>query len=107
MKPIKFREHNSMLTKPSNMTDKECGPLQVFKTYSGGQTHGNEDRIISCWKMSLIDRIRAVLFGKIWVDVHARFTHPPLALDCRKTIFVKKGPWGWIKTRLQDRWKTH
>jgi len=80
MKPIEFKEQNFTLTKPDDMTDEECTPLPVHRTGS---------RIISCWKMSLIDRIRAVLHGRIWIDIHAHITHPPISLQCEKTAFVE------------------
>ena len=43
MKPLKFKEHNIMFTKPANMTDKECSSLYA---YSDGKqiiskVHGN------------------------------------------------------------------
>lgn len=81
MKPIQFKESTAVLTKPENMTDEQCGPLQVHRT---------GERIISCWKMSLVERIRAVLFGKIWIHIHTKKTHPAISLECKKTIFEKK-----------------
>jgi len=80
MKPIKFKESNVTLSKPDDMTDKECGPLPVFRKIN---------EITSCWKMSLKERISAVLFGKIWIHVYSR-THPPILPECKKTVFVKR-----------------
>lgn len=34
MKPIKFKEANRQLQKPSSMTDEECKPLWVYTTAS-------------------------------------------------------------------------
>lgn len=51
MRPIDFKESNSILTKPQNMTDEECSSLNIY-------TDGTE--CISCWKLSFKDRIMAL-----------------------------------------------
>ena len=81
MKPFKFKEQNFTLTRPYNMTEGECSSLPAYRCMG---------RIISCWKMSLLDRIRAVLFGKIWVDVRSGESQPPMALLCCRTAFDKR-----------------
>ena len=79
MKAVKFPEANKNLLKPENMTDEECSSLWVY-------TDGRE--CISCWKLSFTQRIKAVLFGKIWLSVLSGQTQPPVWLDCDKTIFT-------------------
>lgn len=81
MQPIKFKEANKQLQKPSSMTDKECQPLWVY-------TDGNE--CLSCWKMSFKDRIRALIFGKVWLFVLSGQTQPPVWVGCWRTAFVKQ-----------------
>ena len=78
MTPIKFKEANRNLSKPPNMTDAECSSLWV---YSDGI------QCISCWKMSWKQRIKALLFGKVWLSVLYGSTQPPVWLDCDKTVF--------------------
>lgn len=80
MKPIRFKEQTHTLARPERLTDKECGSLPVHK--SG--TH-----IISRWKMSLSERIKTVLFGRIWLWVWSKESQPPIALDCRRAAFEK------------------
>ena len=72
MKPITFVEHNAVLQKPANMTDKECGSLSVYR---------DGKQCISCWKMSFKERISALLFGKVWLYVLSGNTQPPVALE--------------------------
>jgi hypothetical protein len=79
MKPTSFKEHNKILLKPENMTDKECGALSVY-------TDGSY--CISCWKPSLRERLSILLFGKVWLWVMSGKTQPPVALDGKKTIFI-------------------
>ena len=78
MKPIHFKQANKNLQKPSNMTDEECQPLWVY-------TDGKE--CVSCWKMSFADRIKALLFGKVWLYVLSGQTQPPVWVDCNKSAF--------------------
>lgn len=63
MKPIKFAEANKNLLKPSSMTDAECRSLWVY-------TDGRE--CVSCWKLTWAQRIKALLFGRIWLSVAKR-----------------------------------
>lgn len=80
MKPIKFKEANKNLLKPNSMTDKECGSLWVFN---------DEKQCISCWKMTFKQRIKALIYGKIWLSVLSGKTQPPVWVDCDKTVFIK------------------
>ena len=78
MKPIKFKEANKNLQKPKNMKDKECGSLWVYS--DGKQT-------ISCWKMSFKQRVKALIWGRIWLSVLSGETQPPVWLQSEKTVF--------------------
>ena len=78
MVPVKFKEANRKLLKPDNMTDEECSALWVY-------TDGKQ--CISCWKLSWKQRIKALLFGKVWLSVLSGCTQPPVWLDCDKTVF--------------------
>ena len=80
MKPIKFKEANKNLLKPSSMTDEECSSLWVH-------TDGKE--CISCWKLTFVDRIKAAVFGRVWISVLSGQTQPPIWLSCSKTVFMK------------------
>jgi len=80
MKPIYFEEATKELKKPDSMTDEECSSLWTWN--DGKQS-------ISCWKMSWKDRIKALLYGKVWIGVHSGPTQPPVWLDCDDTIFTK------------------
>lgn len=80
MEGIKFKESNVCLGKPKNMTDEECGSLHVY-------TDGTI--CVSCWKMTWKDRLKALLFGRVWLGVLSGHTQPPVWLQCRKTVFVE------------------
>jgi hypothetical protein len=81
LNPIKFPEANKNLLKPSSMNDEECSSLWV---YSDGR------ECISCWKLSFTQRIKALLFGRIWLSVLSGHTQPPVWIDCDRTVFVNQ-----------------
>lgn len=78
LNPIKFKEANKNLLKPDSMTDEECGSLWV---YSDGW------QCISCWKLTIRQRLAALLHGRVWLSVIGGSTQPPVWLDCGKTVF--------------------
>lgn len=72
MNPISFKESNRILNKPASMTDEECSSLPV---YNDGSLS------VSCWRGSIIDRLRFLLTGKIWLGVLSGHTQPPVWID--------------------------
>lgn len=58
MKPIKFKEANVVFykDKPGYM------PMYAFKTSDA------EGYIVSCWNLSISERIRVLFTGKIWIN---------------------------------------
>jgi len=78
MQPVNFEQANKELLKPDTMTDEECGSLHVY-------TDGNV--CISLWKMSLRERLFALIFGKLWLWVVSGATQPPVAIQAEKQIF--------------------
>jgi hypothetical protein len=57
MKPIKFKEQNCTFAE----SQPEYLPLPAFKTESG--------EVISCWHLSLFERIQLLITGKLWVSL--------------------------------------
>ncbi len=72
MKPIDFPQSTKVLQKPSEMTDKECSPLPVW---SDGR------QCVSCWKPTLIERLKIMFTGKVWLGVVSGTTQPPVFLS--------------------------
>lgn len=94
MSPITFKQANRTLTRADNMIDEECGSLPVY-------TDGFQ--CVSCLKMSLKERLAALLFGKVWLCVISGQTQPPVWLSCEKTVFVKGEKEGNLNGRNNDR----
>lgn len=81
MKPIEFEEQTKVLSRPASMTDRECAFLPV---------HSDGKVCISCWRMTLRERLSALFYGKTWVWVHMGGKHPPIALACYRSAFRKE-----------------
>ena len=80
MNPIEFKESNKDLIKPKDMMDKECGSLPVY-------TDG--EQCISCWKLSLKEKINILLFGKVWLSVMSGSTQAHVWLMAGNSIFIE------------------
>jgi len=77
MRPIEFPEKNATLM-PVKGTKQ--GKLPVCKTDKGW---------ISCWKLSFMDRIRAVIFGHVWIYTYDTKFQYPVSMSCERTLFKK------------------
>lgn len=77
MKPIKFKEQNATLLGEKG---SDVGRLPVCKT---------EKEWISCWKLSFMDKIRALVYGRIWICLYSKKAHPPVSVACIQNVFKK------------------
>jgi len=78
MKPIKFKEANKTLIGESPVIKD----LPVF-------TKGKE--CLSYWKMNFLDRLKALIWGKVWLCVLTpKGTQPPIWLRCEKNVMEKR-----------------
>ena len=68
MNPVEFKEQNTIFNKPQNMTDEECCSLPAYKSDEG---------IISCWQLSLLERIKILFKGQIWLFILSE-NQPPV-----------------------------
>ena len=75
MKPIQFTGQTIVLQKPSNMTDEECSPLAILQA---------NDTCISCWQMTLRERIKVLFTGVIWLGVLSGKTQPPVFVEVNR-----------------------
>ena len=78
MTPIPFREQNITYNPPEGMEDK-CEALPAFR---------GEGQVISCWHLTLWERIKLLLTGRLWFSVIGN-GQPPiwLGVDCP---FIRK-----------------
>jgi hypothetical protein len=75
MKPIAFKGHNTVIAKDQ----PEYLPLPAHVS------KGDNGEVISCWKMSWRERIKALLRGKVWLCVwtfNAPLQPQRMEIDC-------------------------
>ena len=66
MKPVEFKHQNVVFAKDQ----PEYQPLPALKIDS------ESGEVISCWKLSLKEKIKILFSGRIWLSV-ATFNRPP------------------------------
>ncbi len=44
----------------------------------------NGEQCVSCWKMSWRERLSALLFGRVWLQVLSGETQPPVAIHAER-----------------------
>lgn len=75
MKPVAFKEANGTLLGGPGAdfgTEESVSDLPVCRASTG--------EIISCWRLTWLDRLRLLLTGRVWILVLARQTHAPIAV---------------------------
>jgi hypothetical protein len=81
-KPIPFDEQNKILRPPSAKPDGMT--IIDLPVWSDGT------QCVSCWKLSLKERVMALLFGKVWVALLSGHTQPPVYIEACDTYFTRK-----------------
>jgi len=75
IQPIPFSEHNHCLFGFGDIED-----LPVLRT---------KDRVISCWSIPFLKRIKLLFTGKIWFCAKGT-THPPMFIEVDKPFRVNE-----------------
>ena len=88
MKPVKFKHQNTVFAEGQS----EYQPLPSLKI------ERDEGDVITCWKLSLYERLQVLLFGKVWLSLLS-FNKPltPIYMSVnRKDMFIHSSetvPW--------------
>lgn len=82
MKPIRFPEQNRTFIAPEGMEDK----VDALPAFVG------EGQVISCWKLSLWERIKLLLTGRLWFSVIGD-AQPPIWLGV-SCPFIRRRRYG-------------
>ncbi|MGE5494592.1 MAG: hypothetical protein ACM3S4_04755 [Burkholderiales bacterium] len=83
MKPIEFKEQNATFVLPADNEGKTARKLPAYKSDDG--------HIVSCWRMNLKDRLKALFTGRVWLGLNAN-SQPPVLLTTRYP-FVRCPRW--------------
>jgi len=85
MKPIIFKDTNQVYRRhafrPLTLVGKE--EVKDLPAFTDGQF------CVSCWKMSLREKLSALLFGRIWLSVFSGSTQPPVSLSVQRYRMLK------------------
>src|SRR5262245_31642586 len=75
MKPESFKQANgTLLGGPAADygTSADVADLPVWR---------GDGQIISCWRLGWIERLKLLVFGRVWLRVSATRTHAPVCLE--------------------------
>ncbi len=79
--PVNFPQSNFTYTRPSSMTEDECGDLPCFRS---------SNMTISKWRFpSLRERLRFLFKGELWMFM-LMDGHPPVALATKNPFEEEK-----------------
>jgi len=83
MKPIRFKEVTKDLLKPENYNEDKHGKCDSLPVFS------DNDECISLWKLTIWEKIKVLIFGKIWLRVLSGTTQPPVSMSVNRNVFEK------------------
>lgn len=78
MKPISFREQNTTFVPPEGMEER-CGSMPAFL---------GEGQVISCWKLTVWERLKLLFTGRLWFSVIGN-AQPPIWMGVHRPFFRK------------------
>ena len=84
MKPVEFSERNAVLKPPIGWDTEKFGGCLDLPVWRDGQM------TLSCWKMSFMERLKTLVFGRIWLYVMGGETQPAVNLYAGKSPFLSK-----------------
>lgn len=78
MEPIHFPESNRVLYPPADPSDRDIRALPICEI---------DGLSVSCWRLGFAERIRAAIFGRVWLTVVTRTVQPPVGLYVGRVFF--------------------
>jgi hypothetical protein len=83
MKPIRFEQQTNDLQ--PNAAGHGGYTVYTLPVWTDGE------QVVSCWKMSLRERISAIVFGRVWLSLlTGSRTSPPVYAQVSSHYFVEK-----------------
>ena len=80
MKPTDFEYANLNFVGGSSGRTVPIGELPVWT---------DKEQCVSLWSMSWRERLSALLFGRVWVNLLCGGRHPPIAVECRHSYLYE------------------
>lgn len=73
MKPIAFAQANKDLQPSGQQYSGDVTQVVSLPVFT------NEEQCISCWQLSIWERLQLLFSGKLWLQVLSGSTQPPVA----------------------------
>ena len=90
-KPIDFKESNILLNVCEEHKKQGVLPIRIARVKYADDI----EAVVECWKLTLRERLLAVLFGKVWVSIMVDVRHvPPIYIECSKTFLNREATEG-------------
>lgn len=74
MKPVAFRYANKTLQPGGGEYSENVTGVDPLPIWTDGE------QCVSCWRMSLRERLAALIFGRVWVSLLSGSTQPALCV---------------------------
>jgi len=78
MKPIHFNYSNKTLTPSGQEYSDSVTDVASLPVWTDGE------QCVSCWKMTLKERLSALIFGRVWLALLCGETQPPACIIVSK-----------------------
>jgi len=74
MEPIQFEHSNKVLQPSGKEYSSNVVGVDPLPVWTDGE------QCVSCWKMSLKERLFALIFGRVWLGLLSGETQPPASV---------------------------
>jgi hypothetical protein len=81
MKPVSFAEQTKVLNANPNQLEIDGLAVGGLPVFSDGE------QCISCWRLNWWERLKVLLFGRVWLGIHMGATQPPVWLCAERSVF--------------------
>jgi len=93
MKPIQFEYANQQLGAPAGLLERcdRRSPLELHvKGIDPLPVWTDGEQCVSCWRMSVMERLAALLFGRVWLAVLSGSTQPAVCIQAGRTYLKEE-----------------
>lgn len=78
MRPVPFKYANKMLQPSGAQYSDDVLKVDSLPVFTNGE------QCVSCWQMSLRERLSALLFGRVWLSLLSGQTQPPAHIQASR-----------------------
>lgn len=78
-KPINFKYSNKILQPSNRKYSKNISGVDPLPIWTDGE------QCVSCWKLSFTERLKAFIFGNIWLSLLSGETQFPAYIEASKS----------------------